>query len=185
MRSFWWVSSAKCKTIEFEGGINMLRNVMFASAILVAALVPSYAKDLTVPAKDPVASISIPDSWDIDDIDFGYAAASPDEEMKLYVEYANASRVDKMLELNDQWMKEQEITPKGKPVEEDGSIGGLPAKMLTYAATDSDGDTIVEFVLLPGGKGRLILLTLWGSKEARAENQADIQAITASIKAIN
>jgi len=163
----------------------MVRKFILAAAVLAAAMVPSYAKTLSVPANDPVATVTIPDTWEIEKTDFGFSAASPDEDVNFFVEYASASRVEKMLALNDEWMKEQEIVPKGKPEETEGSIGGLPAKMFTYAATDPDGDTVIEFILIPGGKGRMILLTLWGSEEARKDNMEAIQAISASIKAVN
>ena len=163
----------------------MFRKFMLAVPLMLAMIVPSYAKNLAVPAKNPAATIVIPDSWDLDETEFGYSATSPDEDVIFSVETAGGARVDKMMEANDQWMKDQEITPKGKPVEEKLTIGGLPATVYTYQARDPDGDTIIDFVLLPAGNGRVMLLTLWASKAARDENGADIAAILSSIKAIN
>jgi len=163
----------------------MVRKFMLAAAVLIAAMVPSFANTLAVPANDPVASIMIPDTWEIEMTAFGFSAASPHEDVNFFVEYASASRVEKMMALNDEWMKEQEIVPKGKPEEKEGSIGGLPAKLFTYAATDPDGDTVIDFILIPGGKGRLLLLTLCVSEEARKDNMEAIEAIIASIKAVN
>ena len=68
----------------------MVRKFMLAAAVLMAAMMPSYAKTLSVPANDPVASITIPDTWEIEKTEFGFSAASPDEDINFFVEYARA-----------------------------------------------------------------------------------------------
>lgn len=163
----------------------MFKRLMVASALLCAAMAPGFAKNLAVPVKDPIATLSIPDSWKMADIDFGYSSESPDGDVSFYVEYASAERIDKLFALNDEWMKENSIKPKGKAAEKEIEIGGLPAKVFTYQATDENGDTLIDFVVLPGGKGRKILLTLWASEAEREANKADIVSIQKSVKAIN
>src|SRR5450631_2704535 len=88
------------------------------TAILVAALVcfgctaPAWAKNFAFPEKNPVGTVSIPDSWKTEEIDYGYSAKSSDGEVFFYVEYAGGPRVDKMLDNNTEWLKENKITPK-------------------------------------------------------------------------
>ena len=158
---------------------------MIAAVVLCSTITFGFAKNLAVPAKDPIATLSIPDTWDMDEIDYGYSAASPDGAVNFYVEFASAARIDNLFAANDKWMKENSIKQKAKAEEKEIEIGGLPAKIFTYQATDEDGDTVIDFVVLPGGKGRMILLTLWGSQEERESNKADIVSIQKSIKAIN
>jgi hypothetical protein len=146
---------------------------------------PALAKNFAFPEKNPVGTVSIPDSWKTEEIDYGYSAKSSDGEIFFYVEYAGGSRVDKMLDNNTEWLKENKITPKGKLAEKEIEIGGLPAKLMHYDATDENGDTTVDFVFITGGSKRLIMLTLWGSEEELQANAADIEAIKKSIKAIN
>jgi hypothetical protein len=163
----------------------MLKKLMIAGMFLCAAIAPGFAKNLAVPAKNPAATLTIPDNWEMDEIEYGYSAASPDGAVNFYVEYASASRVDNLFAANDKWMKENSIKPKAKAEEKEIEIGGLPAKVFTYQATDEDGDTVIDFVVMPAGKDRMILLTLWGSQEDRDSNKADIVTIQKSIKAIN
>ena len=158
---------------------------MIAAVVLCSTITFGFAKNLAVPAKDPIATLSIPDTWEMDEIDYGYSAASPDGAVNFYVEFASAARIDNLFAANDKWMKENSIKQKAKAEEKEIEIGGLPAKIFTYQATDEDGDTVIDFVVLPGGKGRMILLTLWGSQEERESNKADIVSIQKSIKAIN
>jgi hypothetical protein len=163
----------------------MLKPLLIAATLLLSAIAPSSAKNLAVPAKDPIATLVIPDSWKPEEIDFGYSAKSPDGDLFFAVEYADANRVKKMLASNDVWLKENKIKAKGEPTEREFEFGGLPAKLINYKATDPNGETEVDFVIIPAGKGRVIMMTLWGSKEEQKANKADLDIIQNSFKAIN
>ena len=162
----------------------MLRKLLLAGAVLAASLTPISAKNLAVPEKSPIATIVIPDKWKPEEIQYGYSAKSPDGDIFFSVEYANAARIDKMFALNNQWMKENKIKIKSDAREREFEVGGLPAKIMSYDATDENGDTKIDFVMIPAGK-QLILITIWGSAEEREANKDDILAIQQSLKAIN
>ncbi len=162
----------------------MLKKFLVAGAMLALAITSTLAKNLAVPEKSPIATIVIPDSWKPEQIEYGYSAKSPDDDVFFSVEYANAARIDKMFALNDAWMKDNKIKVKGKATEKEFEINGLPAKIFTYQATDENGDTKIDFVTIPAGK-QLILITIWASEEEREANKDDIIAIQKSLKAIN
>jgi hypothetical protein len=163
----------------------MFKKLMLVGALVSFAFSPSFAKNLAVPAKNPVATIVFPDTWKAEEIEFGWSAKSPDGNVFFSVESASGSRVDKLFATNDEWMKENKIKPKGKAVEKDVEFGGLKAKLYAYQATDEDGDTVIDFVVIPAGPGRVILLTQWASDEEQKANAADLDKIANSIKAIN
>ena len=161
----------------------MFKGILLACAFSCAAIAPGFAKNLAIPAKEPVATIVIPDKWKLEEIEYGYSAKSPDGDVFFSVEYAVESRVDKMFAETKTWMKENKIKTKDEGVQKETEIGGLPAKIFTYKATDENGDTQIDFVTIPAGK-RLILITIWASDEEREANKADIIAIQKSLKAI-
>jgi hypothetical protein len=161
-----------------------MKKYIIAAVIFAAACVPGLAKNLAVPSKNPVATIVLPDTWKMEAIEYGYSAKSPDGDVFFSVESASGPRLDKMLENNTEWMKENKIVPVSKE-EREINLGGLPAKLLSFKAKDENGDTRVDFVFINGGKGSVIMLTLWASEEELAANQADIVAIQSSVKAIN
>jgi hypothetical protein len=163
----------------------MIKRLTLSVLLTCALALPVWAKNLAVPAKDPVATLMIPDSWKPEAIDFGFSAKSPDGDIFFAVEYAAGSRVAKMLASNDVWLKENKIKAKGEPTEREFEFGGLPAKHINYKATDPNGDTEVDFIIIPAGTGRVIMLTLWGSKEEQEKNRDDLNAIQRSFKAIN
>jgi hypothetical protein len=166
-------------------GPSMHKAILSAAILCFALTDVASAKNFAFPDKNPAATIAIPDSWKTSDIDYGYSAKSPDGDVFFSVEYAGGTHIDKMLDNNTAWMKENEIKPKGKPLEKEIEIGGLSAKVLHYDATDDTGDTMVDFLFISGGSGRLIMLTLWGSEDELKANQADIELIQKSLKAIN
>jgi hypothetical protein len=164
---------------------KMRRSVLAVAILCLYFISDAWAKNFAVPEQNPAATLVIPDSWKIEDIDYGYSAKSSDGDVFFSIEYAAGSRIDKMLDNNTDWMKENHIKAKAKPVENNIEIGGLSAKLLHYDASDENGDTMVDFVFISAGDGRVIMLTLWGSEEELKANQADIDTIKRSIKAIN
>ena len=163
-----------------------MRKIVLAATIMCSAFTTgAWAKNFAVPEKNPAATLSIPDSWTIENIEYGYSAKPSDGSLFFSVEYAGPSRVEKMVDNNTEWMKENHIKPKGKPLEKDIEVGGLSAKLLHFDATDEEGDTLVDFLFIGGGNGRVIMLTLWGSEDELKANEADIEKIKGSIKAIN
>jgi hypothetical protein len=176
-----WRMSVK---VPFTKGNRLLTKFTLAAMLACAAVAPGVAKNLAVPEKNPVATLMIPDSWKQEEIEFGYSGTSPDGAIFFSVEYARGDRVDKLFAMNDDWMKENKIHPKGEPKKQEVTIGGLAASIFTYQATDENGPTEIDFVLIPAGK-RIILMTLWGSEQEQHDNKADLDIIKNSIKAIN
>ena len=160
-----------------------MRIILLAVAVLLTAA-PASAKNFAFPAKNPIATIMIPDTWTTEEITYGYSAKSPDDDVFFSVEYATGARIDKMLANNTAWMTENKITSSKEPVEKAINIDGIDSKLLTVVGTDENGPTIVDFVFMPAGDNRLIMLTLWASDEERKANAADISAIESSVKAI-
>lgn len=160
--------------------------LMRALAVVVALgiVAPAFAKNFAVPSKDPAVTLVVPDKWKIEKIDYGFSAQSPDEGVVFYVEYAKGKKLDAMVALNKDWMKDNEIDGSVKPKEFEMDFNGSKGDVLRYETTDSAGKTIVDFVLLEGGGGNVIMLTLWGSEDERDANKAEINAIMGSVRPI-
>jgi hypothetical protein len=158
-----------------------MRRLLLSAVITAAFALPCFAKDFAVPKKNPVIAITIPDSWTIRDIDYGFSAASPGDDVYFYVESTDPKNIDKMMALNDAWMKEQKITPIGEPKVTVVDQGPVKAKIYNYKAKDDSGPTNVSFTLIPGDKS-LIMLTLWGSEEEQKKHDDEINQILGSIR---
>ncbi len=154
------------------------------AALLVALSTPAFAKNFAVPADDPAATIALPDDWKLTEIDYGYSAMSPDKDIFFSVEYAGGKSVEEMTALNDSWLKENNIKLEGEPEKTEDDFNGIKGSVLMYKATDENGPTKLTFGLIPAGKGRVIMLTLWGSSDERKAHMDEIGKILGSIKPI-
>jgi hypothetical protein len=157
--------------------------------ILVAAFSallagPAVARNLAFPADNPAATVTVPDNWKTDEIEYGYSAMSPDKDVFFSLESAGKNKVDAMMANNKQWMKENGIDGSVQPKVSEGKFGGLPAKLYEFDTKDENGPTTVEFILMPAEHERLLFVTLWGSEEERGRHTKEIDAITSSFKAI-
>lgn len=162
-----------------------MKKILIVAALAATFAMPAWAKNYAFPAKNPAATIAIPDSWDTEEIDFGFEAKSPDKGVMFFVESTDAKGLDKMMAANTAWMKRNKIKSKGKPIEQDFELGGMKANMVRHEAEDSEGDTIIDFVFIPTSNDRIIMMTLWGSSEERDANAKDLKSISNSIKTIN
>ncbi len=162
-----------------------MKKLVLGAAMAVALMSSAWAKNLAVPTDDPAVTLSIPDTWTMQQIDFGYSAVSPEKDVVFYVEYAGGKRVKAMTDLNKQWLAENSIKTIGKPEELDLDFNGVKGSVLKYKAKDDNGPTNVNFAFIPAGKDRVIMLTIWGSDEEQAKHGKDIDSILASIKPIN
>jgi hypothetical protein len=153
-------------------------------AVLIGLLAaPAQARNFAVPDKDPSVTLTVPDSWKVEEIEYGYSGVSPGKDVFFSVEHAHARDIEAMLDSNEEWMKENGIR-KVKPEKIEGKLNGLDATIFQFNTTDENGPTQVEFVLLPAGKKRMIMLTLWGSDKERARHKTAIDTIMNSVKPI-
>ncbi|MDR7037312.1 MULTISPECIES: hypothetical protein [Methylobacterium] len=161
-----------------------MRRILIGALLCAALALPAEARNFAVPPKNPAMTVVVPDSWKVREIDFGFSARSPDDEVVFYVEYASKKKLDAMLETNRAWMRENEIDDSVKPLEKEMDFNGASGTVLRYDTKDANGKTIVDFVLLSGGENQVIMLTLWGSEEERASHKAEISAIMNSVRPI-
>ena len=161
-----------------------MTKLLLSFALLSLFATPLTAKNFAVPATDPAATITVPDNWTVEEIEFGFSARSPDDDVFFSMEYAGRE-LDAMMKVNEAWMKENEIDFSKKPEEREMDFNGINGSVLRYNTTDQNGPTIVDFVLLAAGKGRVIMLTLWGSDKERDKHAPAIKSIMDSVKPIN
>lgn len=158
-----------------------MKRVLLA-ALLVAALAgPAMARTFPVPPDAPAITVTTPDKWKVSEIEYGFSATSPGDDVYFSVEYASGEKAfGKMMDDNESWMKENKIKSV-KPTIEDGKINGVAIKHYEFDTTDDNGKTLVDFFLIPAGDARA-MLTFWGSETERNKHQDEIMSILNSVK---
>ena len=161
-----------------------MKALLLAASVALTLVAPAYAKNYAVPADNPSATITLPDDWTLSEIEYGYSAVSPDKDIFFSVEYADGKSLDAMTNLNEQWIKENNIKINDKPEESEDDFNGMKGSLLLYKATDENGPTKLTFGFVPAGNNRVIMLTLWGSSEERKAHSDEIAKILSSLKPI-
>lgn len=160
-----------------------MRSFYIAVALTLSLAGPAWAKNFAFPESNPTATVSIPNTWKTEAVEYGFEARSPDNDVYFSVETVPAKSMNKMLDANMAWMKRNKIAVTGKPKENDVNFNGLAGKMQIFPAKDENGETQI-ILIYAESEQRLIYMTLWASEEEQKANDRDINAIMNSIKAI-
>lgn len=142
------------------------------------------AKTFAVPDDDPIATISVPDSWDPNPYEGGVEATSADGTVYIAVEEVAADDVKSAVEEGVGFFLKSgvEIDPKTQK-SQDIKINGLAAYDITFSGKDKDGPTEVSLTLVQtNAKAKFLLLYYWGSPQGAKANAAALKAISDSIQ---
>jgi hypothetical protein len=163
----------------------MKRHAFFA--LLALCLAPSLALAGTypIPAENPIATVSIPDSWSPNAYDGGVEATSGDGALYVAFESVNASDVKTATEEGLKYYVKNGVTIDPDSMKtKDIKINNLDAFDLTFTGKDKDGPANISLTLVQtNAKDKFLLLYYWGSSEGEKANGADLKAISDSIQA--
>lgn len=161
-----------------------IARLFLATLAALLHFAPAYAKNFAVPDKNPAITLTVPNNWKTQEIEYGYSARPQDEAIFFSVEFASARNIDKMMATNEAWMKENEIK-QVKPIQAEMPINGISSTVFQFRTTDANGPTTVDFILMPAGNERVIMITVWGNDAERETHAKALDDIFGSIKSIN
>lgn len=165
---------------------DVVLRVLLMALCFFAVAQAAIAKTMNFPAKQPLASVTIPDKWKIKSIEYGFEAKSPNDDIYFSVETARGQSIDKMVEGTDAWMRDNKIVVKPNPEQRMMNFGGLEGFTVKYQATDENGPTVIALIFMTLEPSKeVVLMTFWGSEAEQAARQDDINIILSSIKALN
>ena len=159
---------------RFFAGVDVLGFLAF----------PADAKNFAIPTKNPSITITLPNDWSSDEIEYGFQARPKDEGIYLSVESAEARQIDKMISDTQKWMKDNKIKAV-EPIKADMKISGIDSTVFQFRTSDKSGPTTVDLILMPAGNNRVTMFTVWGNDEEREANGKALDSIFESIKSIN
>ncbi len=162
----------------------MIKSIFTILTVAALSAISANAKTVKVPSDEaPVVSITIPDSWDPEEIENGVAAESEDEAVYLAV-VAVAGEKGMAAEIEDTFtmLKEHNVElDQNSKKENKFKINDLDADELLFQGKDEDGPTAVSIVFVPV-KDKVIVLTYWVSTEEEKKHQEEVGAIVKSLK---
>ena len=163
-----------------------MRKLLLAAALAAFLPAVSEAATLEFPSDEPIASITIPDSWGSKETASGIDATSDDSAVYLSIDIADDKSSDKVIEdvfafLDKNGVKIDASTQK----ESDTELNGMPVKNLDWDGTDSEGPVNIGVSILSPGDDKLLLVTYWGSKGTQEKHQDELIEMISSLKPAN
>lgn len=158
---------------------------LFAAVILSLLVNSTIAGVVNVPAKRPVVTIEIPDSWDPEETEKGIAVESADKVATVFFEIAASEKgMNSLLDENIDWLvKDQGVNINiASKKEQDFLVGGMKSSLMAYDANSKEfGPSKVGFIFTTIGK-KLLVTTYWLTVKGFAKQEAALDGILASVK---
>jgi hypothetical protein len=158
-----------------------------AFALLALCLAPSLAIAGTfpIPAENPIATVSIPDSWKPNAYDVGVEGTSADGALYVAFESVDAADVKTATEEGlKYYVKNGVETDLASMKTKDIKINNLDAFDLSFTGKDKDGPANISLTLVKtNSPAKFLLLYYWGSSGGEKANGAELKAISDSIQA--
>ena len=160
----------------------------FAFTLLLAfAFAPSLATAGTFPIPDenPIATVSIPDSWGPKAYEGGVEATSDDGTIYVAIEQVAAEDVKSATEEGLKYFIKSGVEIDANSMKtKDIKINNLDAYDLAFTGKDKNGPANISLTLVAtNAKSKFLLLYYWGSPDGEKANIKDLKAISDSIQA--
>ncbi len=161
-----------------------MKAFLFAALIAFAVPLAAHSKDYPLPDAEPMAAISLPDSWDVDDLDDGIEAVSKDELVYVAVETADAIDARAATTAAYSFFDDKGIViDKASFRQSDIEVNGFSGFQLFFEGRDEDGPTRVSVTVLPVGETGAVMITYWASEDGEKSNPDGLMNIVNSVQA--
>ncbi len=147
----------------------------------------AFAGTIKIPKEEPVATAKVPDSWEPEETDHGYAVESPDKVATVILEGSTKKGVNKLIDENVDWlMKEQEVkVDAASKKEQTFELEGRSWNRISWDADNKEfGPSVVGFLFTDVGNGKMLTLTYWITKKDSAKHMDTIEKILTSVKPV-
>lgn len=159
---------------------------MMAVLAVLSCLLPGLAdaKTVKLTGARPVATVTIPDSWNPDEYDGGVEAQSPDDEVYVAVEMSSLKGLENATMEAIKFFHKQGVTLNGDPVQSEHKLNGMDVVDLAWNGRDKDGEAEISLSFVIVSETRVLLLYYWGSPAGGAKHRKTLTGILNSIKHI-
>ena len=164
---------------------HMIKPLFAAFVATLFVAVSLDAKTVRLPdADEPIASITFPEDWKLEDISGGVAADSPDEHVYISAVVVK-NETDVNAEIDDvfKMLKEHNVEfDEASKKENKFKINNLEAEEILYQGKDEDGPCGISITFVPI-KNNLVILTYWVTAAEEKKHQEAVGKIIRSLKA--
>ena len=153
----------------------------FATLLLSGA---ALADTLAFPSDAPVASISAPDGWTLEETDSGVQILAEDDAIYIYIDVADAQTSDKVIDDAVAFLDENGVTvDSATQKQSEDTVNGMSMTNFDWDGTDENGPVSIGLSVVSPKTGKLLVITYWGTKGEQEKHGNDLTYIINSLKA--
>lgn len=145
-----------------------------------------HADTIQIPKEGPGFSVTVPDSWDPEETDKGFAAESKDKEATVIFESEAPKGLDALIDEDIDWLtKEQKVViDKDSQKTNEFEAAGMKWSMIKWDGKDEEyGPATIMLVFAASpDKSRILVVTYWVTKKGEQTYKDTLEKIFDSVK---
>lgn len=160
-----------------------MQKLALTFAFFAAFAVSGIAGTHKVPEEDPVATVTIPDSWKTDEVEDGIEVTSDDGEVYLAIEETDGDSVKEGMEEAIKYLQSKGVTVDSDSAkQEQRKLGEMDVVDVSWDGKDEEGAAKISLTVISVTKTEGLLLIYWASPEGEKKHMEALTAIAKSIK---
>lgn len=143
-----------------------------------------HAATFLFPSEAPIASITIPDSWEPKETESGVDATSEDAAVYFSADIADLNSIEKVTSDAVDFLQKNDVIIDEKSAKETAveEVNGLKMTTIDWDGKDKDGPVSIGLAFIQISDTKALVATYWGSKGEEEKHSDDVVKILASIK---
>lgn len=160
-----------------------MKNLAIAAFAALLLSTAAHAGEMSFPSDDPVATITIPDSWNPKETETGIDATSDDNSIYLSIDVADAKDTDQVITDAVKYLAGQGVTVDDKSAKQTtGKLNGMDATNVNWDGNDKDGPVTIGLAAVAANADKVLVITYWGTKGEQDKQAAAMGEIINSLK---
>lgn len=163
----------------------MLRKTVCALAFALVGFnaLPANAGALSITDVNPVAVVTIPDTWASSKIARGIEIKTPDDEIYLWFELVPPGEIDALQKEHNGYFDKEGVTITGSSETVKHEVKGKAWSFSELKARSRDGDSIIRYIAINPNvaSGKIIMMTYWASLDGHKKHDEAMKKIMDSL----
>lgn len=163
-----------------------MKRLLIAAAAAILSFTSVQAGEMKFPSDDPIASITLPESWIGKETDTGIEVSSEDDAIYFFIDVADVKGTDAVIADAIKFLGDNGVTIDPASVKEskDQKLNGMDIAFLEWNGTDKDGPASIGMAIAAVNAENLLVVTYWGTKGEEEKHAADMGAMIDSLKPV-
>lgn len=160
-----------------------MKNLLILTLLSTACLTSAFAGKHEIPKDEPVATISFPDKWKVEDADESINANSDDNEIYINIEVHDAESIEGAIEETFGYLKKNKVkVDKDSEKKTETKFNGMDVLDFSWDGEDKSGPCKISLSVIGVSEEKALLLLYWASPKGEEKHQKELSDIAQSIK---